>query len=570
MEALVPQSLRNEKKVHGFTLKNGLITVPSSRFFSEHLRRMLLVFKIMQQHDVELHPYTESRVRGRARLLTQSELRSDVEYQEILFHILSQKGKVGRIVRAMHRNEVLGRLIPEFAPLTCLVQHEFYHRYTADEHTLVCLEQLDMVLDSNEAPYRAYRHLFEECKEPNLLYLALILHDVGKADNTQDHASSSVQKAVKCARRMGIKGSRQHTLTFLVDHHATLNEFACRRNLEDPKTVRDFARIVQTQERLKMLMLMSFADTQGTGDQSWSNWKEGLVWHLFRLTDSMLQDESEFKRKQIEEQETIRKSVFKTLRATMSLQEAEAHLEALPSNYLNYRNEALIIQQMMAAHRFIERQVGEEEGDKLLAPEVHWENRPNVDCSEVSVATWDRDELFAKICGAFTLTGLIIMSADIWTRSDNIVIDTFRVCTDRLTAASHKHDKTRFGEILNQCLTDPDFDLHAEVVKNGKKQKITIMGEDIMEPALGIDNESSENYTVLHVRATDRMGLLYIISECIARSGYRIVNARISTEKGAALDAFYLKGKDGQKITSKEAQIKLLKSMNNAIVEFIS
>lgn len=571
IQSLVPKSMLKPTKIQEFTIKNGYMTVPRGHFFSKGLLRIVRAFKVMQQYDLELHPDAETRIRNRSRLLTMKVLRENPEFKDLLFHILSQKGKVGRIVRSMHRNEVLGRLIPEFAPLTCLVQHEFYHRYTADEHTIVCLEQLDMVLDREEAPYKSYRWLFEECKEPDLLYLALILHDVGKADNTQDHASSSVQKAVKFARRMGIKGRRLNDLTFLVDHHATLNEFACRRNQEDPKTVRDFARIVQDRDRLVMLMLMSFADTQGTGDHSWSNWKEGLVWNLFRLTERMLKGEDEFKRKQQEDQAVIRRKVLARLKPVMSDAEAKAHMNALPDTYLSFQFEDLMVQQLSAAHRFIERQVSSEVNEqKLLVPEVHWENRPTVDCSEVSIVTWDRAELFSKICGAFTLTDLIIMSADIWTRNDSIVIDTFRVSTDKLTAASHERDKSKFIEILNRGLTDPEFDFHQEVIKHGNEKKVKTMDEDILEPALGIDNESSETHTVLHVRATDRMGLLFIITECIAHSGYLIVNARISTEKGAAMDAFYLKNQAGEKIIDRDEQIVLLKKLNQAIVEYIS
>jgi len=570
MQALVPKSMRKVTQVHEFTIEQGFISVPRGYFFSKDLTRLVRAFRVMQQYDLELHPDTETRIRKRARMLTRQVLRSNPEFKELLFHILSQKGKVGRVVRSMHRNEILGRLIPEFAPLTCLVQHEFYHRYTADEHTIVCLEQLDMVLDTDEAPYQSYRWLFEECQEPELLYLALILHDVGKADNTQDHASSSVQKAVTFARRMGIKGKRLNDLTFLVDHHGTLNEFACRRNLEDPQTIRDFARIVQDQERLRMLMLMSFADTQGTGDQSWSNWKEGLVWNLYRLTDSMLSGEEEFKREREKEQAAIRKKVLQRLKPVMSEAEARAHLNSLPQSYLNYYYEDLMVQQLTVAHRFVERQVsGKVNEAQLQLPEIHWENRPNVDCSEVSMATWDRPELFSKICGAFTLTGLIIMSADIWTRNDKIVIDTFRVCTDKLTAAAHERDKSKFTELLNRGLTDPTFNFLDEVIQHGSEKKAKGVDEDLIEPALGLDNESSEQHTVLHVRATDRIGLLYMISECIARSGYRIVNARVSTEKGAAMDAFYLTNKRGEKITERKQQVALLKQLNKVITGYL-
>jgi [protein-PII] uridylyltransferase len=462
----------------------------------------------------------------------------------------------------MHELEILGSLIPEFAPLTCLVQHEFYHRYTADEHTLVCIEQLDRVLQDEAEPYVKYRKIFLGCDKPEILYLALILHDVGKAGNSGDHSQLSTQLAVRFGRRMRLKGRDLQNLSFLVDHHMTLTEFAQRRNLEDPKTIRDFARIVQDKERLDMLMLMSFADVQGIGDSSWSNWKEGLVWTLYLSTVEVLEDEVEFLRKAEVARKDLKKRVIQHLSQQIDPGEYEAHFAALPPSYFSHASEERIVQDIQLVHEFFVRQLAPDVNP--LIPVIRWEDQLLKDHTEVGVVTWDRDRLFTKIVGSFAVAGLNILSADIWTREDHIVIDTFRVCTNQLSAVTHKLDRQHFEKALASSLTDQDYDLGREVQRLRTTKKLPVE-EDVVTLALGLDNESSEQYTLLHVRATDRIGILYSISQALADNKVSIVYARITTEKGAALDTFYLVDAEGRKISDQAQQKRLLKSLNQEL-----
>jgi len=558
---ILPQGAKSQEKINGFILAGGELSAENRNIFTEDPVRMIRVFQIMQKRNASLSPELENIMRSRLGAVTRKFLWLP-EVREMLTDIMRQKGRVGRVVRKMHELGILGSLIPEFAPLTCLVQHEFYHRYTADEHTIVCIEQLDRVLQDEAEPYVKYRKMFLGCDKPEILYLALILHDVGKAGNTGDHSQLSAQLAVRFGRRMRIKGRELQNLSFLVDHHMTLTEFALRRNLEDPKTIHDFARIVQDKERLDLLMLMTFADVQGIGDSSWSNWKEGLVWTLYLSTIEVLKDEAEFLRKAEADRKDLKKRVVQRLSQQIDPGEYEAHFAALPATYFSQAGEEQIIRDIKLVHEFFVKQL-EAEGNPLI-PVVRWEDKPLEDHSQVGIVTWDRDQLFTKIVGSFAVAGLNILSADIWTRADHIVIDAFRVCTNQMNAVTHKLDRQAFETALAKSLTEMEYDLEREFSRMKNSYKLPVE-EEVVALALGFDNESSEQYTLLHVKATDSIGFLYRISKTLTDNKVSIVYARITTEKGAALDTFYLVDAEGSKITDQAQKRRILKSLNQVL-----
>src|SRR5205807_1375918 len=186
------------------------------------------------------------------------------------------------------------RYLPEFGQLTCLVQHEFFHRYTADEHTLVCIDKLDALARTEDQKFIGYRKLFEELENAVVLYLALLLHDTGKAVRARPHSEASAVFAQRVASRLQLSPEQRKCLILLVDHHVTLSNIAQQRNLDDPATIAELANVVKNQRNLNKLMLLTLADGQGTSAEAWSDWKESLVWQLFDATSQYLVDQKAF------------------------------------------------------------------------------------------------------------------------------------------------------------------------------------------------------------------------------------------------------------------------------------
>ncbi len=560
--AFLPFQATHREEIDGFVLENGELEALSNTTFGDEPLRLARVFLLAQQHNAEIGPELKLRLRRRLYMVDRRFIYQNA-VRDTLMAILSRKGQVGSALRTMHEIGFLGRFFPEFRPLTCLVQHEFFHRYTADEHTLVCIEILDRIMSAAEPPLSKYTPLLQHLARPHILYLAMLLHDTGKSENSKHHSEEGAANAVRVARRMRIKGSDLSNLVFLVDHHLTMSEIARRKNLEDEQTIIDFARVVQTQERLDMLMLLTFADTQGTGSgRTYSDWKDLLLWQLYRRTSRALSGTTEFvaalEQTRLETQQRIQKNLDRQFDPG----EITAHFENLPSSYFENMSEDLIREHISIVHSFLKYQITHD--DASLQPIIHWRNFPEQGHSEVTIVTWDREHIFAKVTGSFAACGLSILKADIFTRADDIAIETFYVATDKLEAVTDPRDRDAFEKILGQAMSAEEYDFNKAIARR-TKPRASVYDPSEFPTKVSIDQSSSRAYTLLDVQTADYPGLLYRIARAIAESGINLVSARVTTEKGAALDTFYLCDQEGKKIESEDVLATLIRDVRKSI-----
>ena len=481
--------------------------------------------------------------------------------RETFAAILSRKGEVGRILRMMHQVDFLGRYIPEFGELTCLVQHEFFHRYTADEHTLVCIEKLDSLIDTKDKKFAEYRVLFQRLENPFVLYLALLLHDTGKAANVKHHAEASAFNAQRVAARHQLSSDQRKTLIFLVDNHMVLSSTVQRRNLEDPATIGEFAGIVNHQTRLDALMLMTLADGQGTSQESWSDWKESLVWQLYHDTSHYLADSAEYFRQHRIEREAQRAAVTRKM-ARDYAEEIDAHFLSMPDNYFHTNKPNDIVGHIRLFREFLEKRAFDPE--LALAPAVKWVGYPERGHSELWICTWDRKQLLAKIAGALALAQMNILSADIYTRGDNLVLDIFRVCDTNFRAVTDARDMAQVEKLLVEALLQEDF-YFLPLLQKAKRKPAFHLAQEIDFPTrIAIDNDTHPVYTLVDIQTPDRLGLLYNLLRGFAEVGVNIALSRITTEKGAALDSFYITDTQGRKIHTAAGITALQKALQRA------
>jgi len=545
----------------GFILQGAELQPENPRVFDEDPTRMVRVFRILQDQGSVPGAELKALMRSRFALLTDGVVQQK-EVRETFLHILRQKGKVGRILRCMHESGVLGRMVPEFAPLTCLVQHEFFHRYTADEHTLVCLEQLDAMLGSKEPDLRKYAELYAKVEVPEILALALLLHDTGKAELTRNHEEVGAAHAVAVARRFGFWGRNLQLMTFLVDHHMTLGTFA-RKNLDESETIRDLARIVQDQERLDLLMLISAADVRAVaGKNNWSSWRELLVWNLYQKTKQMLAGEEEFLRVEEDKRAKQKEEVRAILSTAFTEDEVREHLERMGPAYVRMCPPVLVMRHLRAVHEFLERRIS---GTDTLVPLVKWFDQPEEGHSEVIVVTWNRERLFSKIAGSFAVAGLNILSANIFTRRDDVVVDTFQVCNERMEAVSHPIDRSTFEKTLTEALGETEDHLNERIAEVGPTLWQRSLGEAEFPASLRVDQTSESGRTLIHVEAPDRVGLLHALTRAIADEGMQISGARITTEKGAALDTFLVEENSGEAVRAEDRLARLIERLKGVV-----
>ncbi len=549
--------------VDGFKFINREIHAASNRVFRDQPRRLMRVFLYAQQRGLKIHPDLAQLIRHQLSLANR-EFLNDAHVRETFLEILNQRGNVAPILRAMHEVGLLGKYIPDFGRLTCLVQHEFYHQYTADEHTLMCLEQLDRVWDSQAPPYNTYAPLFQKLERPFLLYLALLLHDTGKPTGHGKHSEMGGKIAMRVAKRLDLDGTATHTLRLVIEKHLLMASTSQRRDLDDPMVIRNFAKEIQNQENLHLLTILTFVDSQATSDKLWNGFKEALLWSLYNKAMALLSGATEFVRAEEKQRELLMDEVRRLLTGHLSAEELEAHFIALPPRYFQIHSAKEIFDDLIIAHQFMRLQVSEE--DTPLAPVVNWHNEPDRGYSAVKICTWDRAGLFSKIAGSFSAVGLNILSAQIFTRSDGIVLDTFFATDAKTGNLASREQREAFEERLNTVLADGEADLPALIAK----QKITrpayqaYTGER-MPTEVRFDNESSEHRTLIEIETEDRVGLLYAISHALSEFDLDISAAKILTEKGAAIDSFYIRELDGGKILSEQRQKSIERKLLSAI-----
>jgi [protein-PII] uridylyltransferase len=534
--ALPPASTPDEQDLGSFVSREGLLYAKDAHLFRRDRQALMRLFQLAQEHHLELSPELEDLISRSPELVTRSFRHGNAE-REMFHAMLSRKGEAGRVLRMMHRVDFLGRYLTEFAPLTCLVQHEYFHRYTADEHTLVCIEKLDELVRTEDPKMLPYRELFERLEDPYVLYLALLLHDTGKAVGARPHSEASALFAQTAAMRLHLPAEQRKSLILLVDHHVTMSNTAQQRNLDDPETIVEFAQIIRNQVNLDTLMLLTLADGKGTSAESWSDWKESLVWQLYHQTSRYLHDQAAFYNQQNVERESLHKAVMEMVPAGFD-DEVEAQFEFMPDNYFR----AFPVREI-AAHALLFRRFLENlyiRGESPLVPAVSWEAAPAQGHSVVSFCTWDRAQLLAKIAGSFAVVPLNILSADIYTRGDNLVLDIFRVADLGSRAVTDDRDRTLMEETLRNALADPAFDFAPLLEK--ARQKIPGNSDQELDFPTQIitDNKTHPNYTLIQIQTPDRLGLLYDVLSVFGHEGVSIALSRISTEKGAATDTFYV------------------------------
>ncbi|MFZ0503750.1 MAG: [protein-PII] uridylyltransferase [Chthoniobacterales bacterium] len=530
----------------GFYSQNGLIYYENRDIFKEDPFRLLRVFLHAQQRELDLSPELEELIRRRTRLINRT-FQYARSARETFQAILSRKGQVGRILRMMHEVDVLGRYLPEFGEITCLVQHEFFHRYTGDEHTLQCIEKLDELIDTIDPKLTDYQVLFRGMEDPFVLYLTLLLHDTGKASSARHHSEASALNAQKVAARLQLSPERRSRLILLVDHHLTLSEIAQRRNIEDPATIAAFAENVRNQVNLDYLMLLTLADGQGTSGQNWSDWKETLVWQLYNAASSYLRDEAEFFKQARIERADLRQAVSKRMARDFG-EEIEVHFESMPERYFQSTQVNDIIGHIRLVRTWLEARYNEPTA--ALSAAIRWQDKPDQGHSEVWVCTWDRVALMAKIAGSFATASINILSADAYTRDDDIMLGVFRVCDPNFQPVTEETERNQVQLVLSQALSVPDFDFGPFLNKARRRPVYQVSSDMELPTKLTISNEVHPAYTVIDLQTADRMGLLYDVLRCFAAVQLNIAHSRIATEKGAAFDSFYVNDAEGRKLTS--------------------
>jgi [protein-PII] uridylyltransferase len=559
---------KKEEKLSGFVIREGVLFPENPRIFSDP-ERMMKSFQIAQVGSLQFSSELNDLIK---RNLSKISLRfqKSKEISTIFLTILSRKGDVGPILRRMHDLGFLGKYIPEFGTLTCLVQHEFYHLYTADEHTLVCLEKIDSLLFTTNKKLVRYSKLFKNLDDPSMLYLAMLLHDTGKGANVSHHALASVELAKKVALRLELSEERSNLLITLVKFHSELATVARSRDLDDTATIINFAKKIKTVSLLDSLIILTLADGMGASDAHWSDWKEQLVWSLYDQTKRYIELGKTFFEKNHHDRDAIKRIVQQMVPEDFG-QEIEVHFKQMPERYFKTIEPSRIKDHLQLFRSFFEQRMHTNAPQwHSLAAEIEWKENRESGYTEVSICGWDREQLLERYAAAFLAAGINILSADIFTRQDQLTLDIFRVTSVRADPMLTEKEKKIMEKKLQELLKLQSHKLQDRFDKNfSPLDNIESLNQnDTMGPShLFIDNQSHPSHTLVEVETADREGLFYDLVGALHYHDISINCARIATEMRAAFDTFYILGSHEKKVTDKETLAVLHQRLLRAILK---
>jgi len=527
-------------------LHNRLSISAPENFLSDPLN-LLRLFEEALRTGLLIHPDAMRLISANLHLFDET-LRQTPEAQRIFLDLLLKHGNPERALRRMNELGALSAFIPEFEPIVAMMQFNMYHSYTVDEHTIQCIRNLAQIERGElieELPIAS--SILKEGLNRKVIYVALLLHDIGKGRN-EDHSVIGAQIARKVAPRLGLNKADVETVEWLVRYHLLMSDLAQKRDIADPRTVRDFAKAVQSVKRLDLLTVLTVCDISGVGPGVWNNWKAVLIRALYRQTKKAL--------------ETGLEDLNRENRGTEAKKNLREALRDWPKAALRHetnRHYPPYWQGLhVTAHQIFARlllDIPEDEIRMDLQPD---EDR---DATRICFAMADHPGVFSRICGALALSGANVVDARTFTSKDGYVTAVFWV----QDAEGHPYRDLRLGRLEKMINETLQGTLVArEAIQS--RDKIKKRERAFQVPtSISFDNEGSEIYTIIEVDTRDRLGLLYDLARTLAAANVNISSAVIATYGEQVVDTFYVKDMFGLKLHSKAKRDSLEQKLREAL-----
>jgi [protein-PII] uridylyltransferase len=531
------------REVEGFLLDGGRLTVADDDAFKKDPAKLLKLFHVAQRHDADIHPHalrlvTENLKRINARLLR------DEEVNQLFLDMLTGNKPEITLTR-LNEAGVLGRFMPDFGRVVAQMQYDMYHVYTVDEHTIRAIGILKGIEDGRlRDDHPAACSVIGEVQSLRALYLAVFLHDIAKGRGG-DHSVLGAEVAEQLGPRLGLTEWETETVSWLVRHHLLMSNTAFKRDIYDPKTVSDLIDVVQSPERLRLLLILTIADIRAVGPNVWNAWKAGLLRELYYRAQEALAGAVPSDRR--DERVEQAKAALRAHLETWPGDEVDEHLTRGQHDYwLSFDTETL------AYHANLIRDA--EAGDRKLTISSRVEEAR--DATEIVIYTPDHPGLFAAIAGAMALAGASVVGAKVMTLSNGMALDMFRIQDADGSAFASPDRLVRLTERIEAALSGRLYSARElAAAQEASLQRRT--GAFMVPPRVLIDNKASNRRTVIEINGRDRLGLLHDLTAFLTASGLQISSAHISTYGERVVDVFYVRDVFGLKVDQEGKLINL-------------
>ncbi|MFT6556903.1 [protein-PII] uridylyltransferase [Sneathiella sp.] len=523
------------RKVKGYSAEGGRLNFISEDEFKEDPVKILGLFHVAQQKDFDVHPEALRLIRQNLKLINRK-VRLNPEANRLFLEMLTSKKDPETTLRRLSEAGVFGRFIPDFGRVIAQMQHDMYHVYTVDEHTIRAIGILAQIEQGALAEDHPLSHrIMPTIISRNVLFVAVLLHDIAKGRGG-DHSILGAEVAEKVCPRLGLSRSETETVAWLVRYHLLFSNVAFKRDIADPKTVADFVQIVQSPERLKLLLILTVVDIRAVGPNVWNGWKGQLLRELYYASETALTGGHVSEGRA--DRARHKKEELRAALPTWSEEEMDKHLDRF---YESYWVATSLETQILHAEMLKKADAA---GDTLTI-EAH--SDPFRSVTEVTVYTADHPGLFARIAAAMSLSGANFVDAKIHTTTDGMALDSF-VVQDHEGDVYGRMDKLRTA--IRDTLSGK-VKAHLELEKRKKSSIPSRTRVFKAEPSVLVNNVASNIHTVIEVRGRDRPGLLADLTRTLFTLSVTIASAHISTFGERVVDVFYVKDMFGLKITNK-------------------
>lgn len=526
----------------GLFIIKGELIVPDESLIKNEPSRMMKIFEHAQKHGVSLHLRVKAMIRDNLELVNDKFRRSKEVNASFLKILRTEKG-LGETLQLMHDLEFLNRFIPEFEKTYCKVQHDIYHIYTVDIHSIFAVGEIARLWrgeHANDLPLLT--KLANEVDKRELLILAVLLHDVGKGEGG-GHADKGADLVPTISRRMGLSKEDSERLEFLIRNHLLFAHIAQRRDLHDEKMIIQFSRQMGKSENLKMLYLLTYADIKAVGPDVWTEWKALLLQELYEKSFDVLERGDFRYEARSERVKKVKRKVIDILGDEFPADMVKDELKAMTTRHLLSNTPPLL-----AEHVRVLLSLG---NNTMIERIVHETERGY---TSYTICTLDVSGLFSRITGVMAANGMNILGAQIHTSTNGKVLDVLQVNSPQGFIITDESRWKRLEEDMRQVL-EGKVRVASLVEKRRRPTLLSEKPKPRFPTRVEIDNEVSAEYTVIDIYSHDKVGLLYQITSTLTELGLYIGVSKISTKVDQVADVFYVKDIFGHKI-AREAKLK--------------
>jgi len=513
-------------------------------------KAILKLFALANSKMLSLDAGTKELIMQNIGEIEKSDLYNET-INNLWIEIFKNPESLSRTLTDMHECRLLALWFPEMEPLIHRIQHDGFHFYTADEHSLRAVREISHLFSKSGAksfpiPYEAAKKI----RRVHVLTFATLFHDVGKGRGG-GHAEVGAELAKGIAKRLGWPKEDCDTVAFLVRSHLLIPTLAYRRDVKDPHLIERLAQSVETSEILAMLYLLAFADVRSMGPHIWSDWKGGLLAELYQNTLSQLEGGGEAAKRQRVLLKKLER-VYQIMGGAISREDLGTYFTSMPDRYLLQSKPEAIASHLKMTGKLT---------DAIVVTQVH--QVPDRGLSELAIVTHDAPGLFAKITGVLSLNGVNIIDAQLYTLPDGTVLDLLWVTDLTQKPITNNAMWSEINKEMKGAISG-SLDVH-ELVKRQSKKRLLSRVRKPGDTQIEIDNDVSIGETVVDVVTPDRTGLLYDISRTFFELNCTIDRAKITTYADRVIDVFYIRDAGGEKITSKERLKQIQETITDAV-----